>query len=146
MSRPSTRRTHARRAHTPPTRSIGARPRQRSIRSLDDLHPDPLNANRGTDRGRAALLRSLQAYGPGRSIVIDKRGRIIGGHKTVEQAKQMGLPITVVPSDGHRLVVVQRVDLDVLTDPRARDRVVCEHPADDSFREAAPAARPADSR
>ena len=77
------------------------------IQSLDDLQPDPLNANRGTDRGREALRRSLHTYGAGRSIVIDKRGRILGGHKTVEQAKHLGLPITVVPTTGQELVVVR---------------------------------------
>ena len=75
------------------------------IQSLDDLQPDPLNANRGTDRGREALRRSLHTYGTGRSIVIDSRGRILGGHKTVEQAKHLGLPITVVPTTGQELVV-----------------------------------------
>ena len=81
-------------------RKSSTRTRQTPIQSLDDLQPDPLNANRGTDRGREALRRSLHTYGAGRSIVIDKRGRILGGHKTVEQAKHLGLPITVVPTTG----------------------------------------------
>lgn len=102
-------------------RSAAGTPRGKAaIHSLDDLIPDPLNANRGTDRGRTALAHSLQANGAGRSIVIDKHGRIIGGHKTVEQARKMGLPITVVPTTGDVLVAVQRLDLDVLNDPRAR--------------------------
>jgi DNA modification methylase len=91
-----------------------------TLRTLDDLHPDPMNANRGTERGRVALRTSLTRYGAARSIVVDKRGRIIGGHKTVEAAKAMGLPITVVPTSGDHLVVVQRLDLDVATDNRAR--------------------------
>ena len=103
-----------------PARKSSTRARQTPIQSLDDLQPDPLNANRGTDRGREALRRSLHTYGAGRSIVIDKRGRILGGHKTVEQAKHLGLPVTVVPTTGETLVVVQRVDLDVRTDPRAQ--------------------------
>ena len=98
-------------------RKSSTRTRQTPIQSLDDLQPDPLNANRGTDRGREALRRSLHTYGAGRSIVIDKRGRILGGHKTVEQAKHLGLPVTVVPTTGQELVVVQRVDLDARTDP-----------------------------
>ena len=97
------------------------------IQSLDDLQPDPLNANRGTDRGREALRRSLHTYGTGRSIVIDVRGRILGGHKTVEQAKHLGLPITVVPTTGQELVVVQRVDLDVRTDPRAQELALADN-------------------
>ena len=100
-----------------PAKRPSTRARQTPIQSLDDLQPDPLNANRGTDRGREALRRSLHTYGAGRSIVIDKRGRILGGHKTVEQAKHLGLPITVVPTTGQELVVVQRVDLDARTDP-----------------------------
>ena len=99
-----------------PAKRPSTRARQTPIQSLDDLQPDPLNANRGTDRGREALRRSLHTYGAGRSIVIDKRGRILGGHKTVEQAKHLGLPITVVPTTGQELVVVQRVDLDARTD------------------------------
>ena len=97
------------------------------IQSLDDLQPDPLNANRGTDRGREALRRSLHTYGTGRSIVIDARGRILGGHKTVEQAKHLGLPITVVPTTGQELVVVQRMDLDARTDPRARELALADN-------------------
>ena len=42
------------------------RARRTPIQSLDDLQPDPLNANRGTDRGREALRRSLHTYGAGR--------------------------------------------------------------------------------
>ena len=103
-----------------PAKRPSTRAHQTPIQSLDDLQPDPLNANRGTDRGREALRRSLHTYGAGRSIVIDTRGRILGGHKTVEQAKHLGLPITVVPTTGQELVVVQRVDLDARTDPRAQ--------------------------
>jgi hypothetical protein len=54
--------------------------------SLSDLKPDPQNANRGTDRGRDALARSLREYGAGRAVLIDRRGCVIAGNKTVEQA------------------------------------------------------------
>ena len=110
-----------------PAKRPSTRARQTPIQSLDDLQPDPLNANRGTDRGREALRRSLHTYGAGRSIVIDKRGRILGGHKTVEQAKHLGLPITVVPTTGQELVVVQRMDLDARTDPRAQELALADN-------------------
>ena len=110
-----------------PAKRPSTRARQTRIQSLDDLQPDPLNANRGTDRGREALQRSLRTYGAGRSIVVDKRGRILGGHKTVEQAKHLGLPITVVPTTGQALVVVQRVDLDARTDPRAQELALADN-------------------
>ena len=110
-----------------PAKRPSTRARRTPIQSLDDLQPDPLNANRGTDRGREALRRSLHTYGAGRSIVIDTRGRILGGHKTVEQAKHLGLPITVVPTTGETLVVVQRVDLDARTDPRAQELAIADN-------------------
>jgi DNA modification methylase len=96
----------------PPSRSKPCR--------LTDLKPDPHNANRGTDRGRAALADSLRESGAGRSIVIDRHGQIIAGHKTVEQAKALGMPLRIVLTDGRQLIAVQRVDLDVRTDPRAK--------------------------
>ena len=123
-----------------PAKRPSTRARQTPIQSLDDLQPDPLNANRGTDRGREALRRSLHTYvrpphippclsrpPAGRSIVIDRRGRILGGHKTVEQAKHLGLPITVVPTTGQELVVVQRMDLDARTDPRAQELALADN-------------------
>ena len=104
-----------------------SQPRGARIQTLEDLQRDPLNANRGTDRGRDLLRRSLKDYGAGRSIVVDAHGRILGGNKTVEQAKQLGLPITVVPTDGEQLVVVQRIDLDARTDPRAQALAVADN-------------------
>ena len=39
----------------------------------------------------------------------------------------MGLPITVVPTTGQELVVVQRVDLDARTDPRAQELALADN-------------------
>jgi hypothetical protein len=94
---------------------------------LTDLTTDPHNANRGTDRGRDALTRSLREYGPGRAIVIDRHGRIIAGNKTVEQAKRLNIPLRVIQSDGHHLIALQRQDLDLATDPRARALAIAEN-------------------
>lgn len=88
--------------------------------ALVDLTSDPRNANRGTDRGRDALAASLRTYGAGRAVLIDRHGVIIAGNKTVEQAKQLGLPLRVIKTDGQHLIAVQRDDLDLTTDPRAK--------------------------
>src|SRR6516162_5587546 len=88
--------------------------------SLSDLTADPHNANRGTDRGRDALARSLREYGAGRAVLIDRRGRVIAGNKTVEQARALNLPLRVVETDGTFLIAVQRNDLDLRTDARAK--------------------------
>jgi DNA modification methylase len=95
--------------------------------ALGDLTADPKNANRGTDRGRAALERSLREYGAGRAVLIDRHGRIIAGNKTVEQAKRLNIPLRVVKTDGQHLVAVQRDDLDLATDPRAKALAIADN-------------------
>jgi len=81
---------------------------------VSDLTPDISNANRGTERGRYALEASLRKYGAGRSILLDKNGRIIAGNKTAETAADVGIDdVIVVQTDGTQLVAVQRTDLDL---------------------------------
>jgi DNA modification methylase len=98
-----------------------ARPR------LTDLTTDPKNANLGTERGRDALARSLREYGAGRAVLIDRHGRIIAGNKTVEQAKLLNIPLRVVKTDGTHLVAVQRDDLDLRIDPRAKALAIADN-------------------
>ena len=97
------------------------------IRDLADLTPDPHNANRGTDRGREALERSLREYGAGRAVLIDRHGRVIAGNKTVERAQALGIPLRVVKTDGRHLIAVQRDDLDLTTDPRAQALAIADN-------------------
>src|SRR5215218_5210539 len=90
------------------------------LQHLADLTPDNHNANRGTPRGRKALTHSLTEFGAARSIVTDRRGVVIAGNKTLAEAAALALPIAVIQTAGDRLVVVQRTDLDLASDPRAR--------------------------
>jgi hypothetical protein len=84
---------------------------------------DVRNANTGTDRGRTLLKRSLQDLGAGRSILTDKAGRIIAGNKTYETWAELadGANIEVVHTNGEKLIVVQRDDLD-LSEPNGLAR------------------------
>ena len=82
---------------------------------------DSHNANRGTDRGRALVEKSLRDLGAGRSIVVDKNGIAIAGNKTLEAAERLGLPVREVETDGSELVVVKRSDLD-LSEPVGKAR------------------------
>jgi 16S rRNA G966 N2-methylase RsmD len=88
---------------------------------LSELKPDPRNANKGTERGRNAVKESLVSLGAGRSIVIDRNGVILAGNKTAEAAKSAGISedAVVIQTDGSKLVVVQRTDLDA-NDPKAK--------------------------
>ena len=91
------------------------------IHGIEDLTPDPHNANRGTERGLGILEDSLRKYGAGRSILVDKDGEVIAGNKTLEVAVDLGLPVRVVKTNGTELVVVQREDLDLDGDGKARE-------------------------
>jgi len=90
---------------------------------IDQLKLDTKNANRGTDRGRAMVEASLREVGAGRSILVDKDGRVIAGNKTLSAAADIGLEIQTVESDGSKLIVVQRTDLDLSDDTGAARRL-----------------------
>ena len=98
-------------------------------KKLADLIPDNRNANKGTERGNALIQESLQQYGAGRSILLDKHGAIIAGNKTVENCGAIGLEdVIVVQSDGTKLVAVQRTDLD-LKDAKTRQLAIADNRA-----------------
>ncbi|QHV99211.1 ParB N-terminal domain-containing protein [Spirosoma endbachense] len=82
--------------------------------TIDDLIPDQKNANKGREFGQHLLEKSLRELGTGRSILTDKHGNVIAGNKTLETAAAIGLnDVIIVPSDGTKLIVVQRTDLDI---------------------------------
>lgn len=99
----------------------------KQIKDIADLTPDERNPNRGTQRGRSMVESSLRQYGAGRSIVVDADGRVIAGNKTLEAVADIGLAIKVVETNGDELVVVQRRDLDLASDPRARALSVADN-------------------
>lgn len=98
------------------------------IRRVRDLLPDDRNANKGTERGAALLEKSLQQFGAGRSVLVDRDGRVIAGNKTLEGAAALGIDdVVVVQTDGKKLVVVQRLDLDLQKDRRARELAIADN-------------------
>jgi DNA modification methylase len=83
------------------------------VNKISDLIPDPKNANKGTARGRGMLETSLQKYGAGRSILIDKNNVIIAGNKTAEVAGGIGMEnVRIIETDGTEIIAVKRTDLD----------------------------------
>jgi len=94
---------------------------------ISELTPDDINANKGTPRGSAMLEKSLREYGAGRSVLVDKAGRIIAGNKTIEAAGSIGLEDAVmVETDGSRVVIVKRTDLD-LDSPQGRGLAIADN-------------------
>lgn len=95
---------------------------------LADFSVDERNANKGTRRGRAAIADSLERHGGGRSLLADKKGKLIAGNNVRQMAEELGYDeVIVVPTDGKKLVIVQRTDLDLDTDEEARELAVADN-------------------
>ena len=95
---------------------------------ISELIPDSKNANKGTQRGRAMLEKSLQDYGLGRSILLDKKNRIIVGNKTVESSAAIGIDdVEIVESDGKKIIAVRRTDLDLENDVEAKELAIADN-------------------
>ncbi|RUR74917.1 hypothetical protein PCC6912_50950 [Chlorogloeopsis fritschii PCC 6912] len=95
---------------------------------LSDLIPDPNNANKGTERGRYMLEKSLQELGAGRSILVDSRNVTIAGNKTLETAVESGFEnAIVIETDGSEIVVVRRTDLNLDTDEKAKKLAIADN-------------------
>lgn len=83
---------------------------------IDSLIPDNLNANKGTEYGTSLMDKSFREFGAGRSILIDKNNRIIGGNKSTEKCFEIGIEdVIIVETDGTKLVAVKRNDIDLDT-------------------------------
>lgn len=81
---------------------------------IDKLIPDNLNANKGTEYGQHLMEKSFREFGAGRSILLDRNGKIIAGNKSAETAASIGLQdVIVIETDGTKLVAVKRMDIDI---------------------------------
>lgn len=82
--------------------------------TIDKLHPDDQNFNKGTEYGEHLMEKSLRKFGLGRSILLDRNNRIIAGNKTAGKAVELGFEdVLVVETDGNTLVAVKRNDIDL---------------------------------
>ena len=99
----------------------------KDIKTLADLTPDGDNFNKHTEFGTKLLEDSLRKFGAGRSILVDKDGNIIAGNGVVETAAGIGMDdVVVVQTDGTKLVVVQRTDLELDT-PQGRELALADN-------------------
>ena len=85
-----------------------------TIIDINQLEQDSHNFNRGTDEGRRLMQKSFTELGAGRSILIDREGRIIAGNKSQQAAIAAGIQrVRVIETDGTELVAVKRTDIDI---------------------------------
>lgn len=96
-------------------------------KKLTDLIPDAHNYNKGTEKGRKLIGKSLKKLGAGRSVLIDKHGNVIAGNKTLEGAAAAGIDeVIVVKTTGKQIVAVQRTDLE-LDSQKGREMAIADN-------------------
>ena len=83
-------------------------------KKISSLIPDDKNMNKHNQYGMHLLEKSISSLGLGRSILVDKNNRIIGGNGVAETAASLGIEdCIVVETQGDQLVVVKRTDIDL---------------------------------
>ena len=90
----------------------------KEINKISDLIQDANNYNNGNKAGAKLIKKSIARNGFGRSVLADKNGKLIAGNKATEGSIAAGYKdedIIVVKTDGKKLVVVQRTDIDLDT-------------------------------
>lgn len=96
--------------------------------NIFDLKHDKRNARKRNKRASETIEHSLRELGAARSIVIDKHGQIIAGNGVIENATKAGITeIEVVQSDGSKIIAVQRTDLDLDLDDKARKLAIADN-------------------
>lgn len=84
--------------------------------NIADLIPDDKNFNLGSEYGKGLLDKSMQKFGAGRSVLIDKNNRLIAGNKASESFGELGNEkVLIVETTGDTLVAVKRTDIDLDT-------------------------------
>jgi hypothetical protein len=94
---------------------------------VTDFKPHKANANKGSERGEYMIEASLREVGAWRSVGADRNGTIGVGNKTTQKWQEIANPddVIIVPTDGTKLVIVQRTDLDFDSDdPAVVERTV----------------------
>lgn len=94
---------------------------------ISDLKFDDKNFNKHTAKGMGLLEKSLQQFGAGRSILIDKDNNIIAGNGIVEAAGAVGLEkVKIVETTGDEIVAVKRTDV-TLNSAKGREMALADN-------------------
>lgn len=78
---------------------------EEKVINIEELVQDEHNFNKGTDDGKKLMEKSFSELGAGRSILIDKEGKIIAGNKSQQAAIAAGIKkVRIIETDGTELV------------------------------------------
>lgn len=84
----------------------------------DEIKFDENNYRIHDNKNKRLINKSLLELGAGRSILLDNDNSIIAGNGVYEQAKELGLNVRVIETDGNELIAVKRTDLKTNDDKR----------------------------
>lgn len=98
---------------------------------MDKIKFDKRNYRIHDDRNKEMIRKSLNDFGAGRSILLDSENEIIAGNGVYEQAKELGMPVKIVETDGSELVVVKRTDLKT-EDKKRKQLAIMDNSTSDS--------------
>lgn len=100
---------------------------------MSEIKFDPSNYRIHTEKNKRIIRKSIEECGAGRSVLVDKDNVLIAGNGVYEQAKELGLPVKVIETDGKELVVVKRTDLSSDDDRRKILALADNHSSDTSM-------------
>jgi ParB family chromosome partitioning protein len=79
---------------------------------IDAIKPAVKNARVRSERGAGMIARSITENGFGRSVLLANDGSLIAGSGTIDASAEVGLEdVIIVPSDGTKIIAVQRTDV-----------------------------------
>lgn len=99
----------------------------------DNIKLDPRNYRIHGKENQRLIRKSLSECGAGRSIVIDRDNVMIAGEGVYEQAKDLGLKVRIIESDGKELIAIKRTDLST-EDERRKLLAFADNQTSDSSR------------
>lgn len=98
----------------------------------NEIKFDPDNFRKHSDKNKGIIRKSLEDLGAGRSVLLDKEDYLIAGNGVYEQAKELGLKVRIIESDGTELIAIKRTDLSQKDEKRKLLALVDNHASDTS--------------
>jgi len=99
---------------------------------MPDLKFDPRNYRLHGEQNKRLIRKSLEDCGAGRSILLDDNDCIIAGNGVYAEAKELGLPVRIIESDGSELIAIKRTDLSTEDSRRKALALADNHTSDTS--------------
>lgn len=100
---------------------------------MSEIKFDQRNYRVHDDKNKRIIRKSLKNCGAGRSVLLDNDNVLIAGNGVYEQAKELGLKVRIIESDGTELIAIKRTDLSTEDDKRKALALADNHSSDTSF-------------